>query len=99
MIYNPAFIHFGLAITLNCLIRLRYDKKSKGFSLGRVFSSIFLVLSVGFILQLHYSWTVMAAVCGIMWLRRDIKISYLRSPYWPCYLCLVYGALCPRGNG
>lgn len=77
MIYNPAFIHFGSAITLNCLIRLRYDKNHKGFSLGRVFSSIFLVLSVGFILQLHYSWTVMAAICGIMWLRRDIKISYL----------------------
>lgn len=77
MIYNPAFVHFGSAITLNCLIRLRNNKNQRGFSLGRVFSSIFLVLSVGFVLQLHYSWTVMAAICGIMYLRRDIKISYL----------------------
>lgn len=81
MIYNPAYIHFGSAIVLNCLIRLRASRyaKNKGSvgAIGRIFSSLFLVLAVGFILQLHYSWTVVAAICGILWLRRDIKVSYI----------------------
>lgn len=79
MIYNPAYIHLGSALVLNCLIRLRSSRypKNHGGGIGRIFSSLVLVLSIGFILQLHYSWTLMAAICGIMYLRRDIKISYI----------------------
>lgn len=85
MLYNPAYLLFGSALALNCLVRLRRVKNSdRGllhhhhtpFELGRFLSSFFLVLAIGFCLQLHFSWPVLAATTGILYLRRDIKVSY-----------------------
>ena len=77
MLYNPAYIHFGSAIVFNALVRLRVERNNPVSSGGgRIMSSMFVILGIGFILQLHYSWTVIAAICFFMWLRRDIKVSY-----------------------
>lgn len=47
------------------------------FDLGRFFSSMVLVLAIGFCLELHFSWPVLVAIVGLMYLRGDIKISYV----------------------
>ena len=89
MLYNPAYLLFGSTLTLNTLVRLRNDSSNRRahsalncgrgleFNLGRFINSLLLVLAIGFCLQLHFSWPVLAAMVGIMWLRRDIKISYV----------------------
>lgn len=85
MLYNPAYLLLGSTLTLNTLVRLRNDKSNRRvhggraleFNLGRFINSLLLVLAIGFCLQLHFSWPVLAAMVGIMWLRRDIKISYV----------------------
>lgn len=88
MLFNPAYLLFGSTLALNALVRLRneqsrsYARMSHGnrmhlsFDLGRFCSSMILVLAIGYCMQLHFSWTVLAALAGIMYLRRDIKISY-----------------------
>lgn len=85
MLYNPAYLLLGSTLTLNTLVRLRNDKSNRRvhggraleFNFGRFINSLLLVLAIGFCLQLHFSWPVLAAMVGIMWLRRDIKISYV----------------------
>ncbi len=79
MLYNPAYLSLGAAIVLNCLVRLRNDRDlvARGGFVGRFFCSMFLVLAIGFCLQLHFSWPVLVAMVGLMWLRRDIKVSYV----------------------
>lgn len=79
MLYNPAYLALGSALAINCLIRLRSPKYggAEMSALARFILSLLLVLSVGYCLQLHFSWPVLAAAIGIMWLRRDLKVSYL----------------------
>ncbi len=89
MLYNPAYLLFGSTLTLNTLVRLRNDSSNRRahsalnrgrgleFNLGCFINSLLLVLASGVCLQLHFSWPVLAAMVGIMWLRRDIKISYV----------------------
>lgn len=75
LLYNPSYLSFGAAVFLNMLVRLR---KGQELSNKRRFTySLVLALSVGFCLQFHFSWPVLVALCGVLWLRRDIKISYL----------------------
>ena len=79
MLYNPAYLSIGTALAFNCLIRLRspkYGVPELTYAL-RFALSLLLVLAVGYCLQLHFSWPVLAATIGIMWLRRDLKVSYL----------------------
>lgn len=78
MLYNPAYLSIGSAIAINCLIRLRspkYGALELSYA-ARFTLSLVLVLAVGYCLQLHFSWPVLAATIGIMWLRRDLKVSY-----------------------
>ncbi len=78
MLYNPAYLALGSAAAFNCLIRLRSPKygATELSAVGRFVLSLILVLAVGYCLQLHFSWPVLAATIGIMWLRRDLKVSY-----------------------
>ena len=44
---------------------------------GRFFYSALAVLGIGWCLQFHFSWPVLLALCGLLWLRKSIKVSYL----------------------
>lgn len=78
--YNPSYLCFGATLVLNSLVNLRCDE-GKGQSSqsykGRFFYSALAVLGIGWCLQFHFSWPVLLALCGLLWLRRSIKVSYL----------------------
>lgn len=79
MLFNPAYISFGAALCFNALIRLARengDPEHQMSERSRFVWTLLLVLSVGFCMQLHFSWPVLAATIGIMWLRKDIKVNY-----------------------
>lgn len=75
LLYNPSYLSFGAAIFLNMLIRMRRGQELSFKQ--RFLCSAVMVLSVGFCLQFHFSWPVLVALSGILWLRRDLKVSYL----------------------
>lgn len=80
MLYSPAYLTFCAPLVLNCLLRLRYDYHDHYHdknSRHRVFPSFFLIIAFGMIMQLHFSWPVLVVGALILWLRRDIKVSYL----------------------
>ena len=80
MLYSPAYLTFCAPLVLNCLLRLRYDYHDHYHdknSRHRVFPSFFLIIAFGMIVQLHFSWPVLVVGALILWLRRDIKVSYL----------------------
>lgn len=80
MLYSPAYLTFFAPLVLNCLLRLRYDYHDHYHdknSRHRVFPSFFLIIAFGMIVQLHFSWPVLVVGALILWLRRDIKVSYL----------------------
>lgn len=79
MLYNPAYLTFCAPLVLNCLIRLRnerHEHRMRDSGAGRFFASAILVIAIGMVVQLHFSWPVLVAGAGILWLRRDIKVSY-----------------------
>lgn len=79
MLYNPAYLTFCAPLVLNCLIRLRNERheyRMRESGAGRFFASAILVIALGMVVQLHFSWPVLVAGAGILWLRRDIKVSY-----------------------
>ena len=80
MLYSPAYLTFCAPLVLNCLLRLRYDYHDHYHdknSRHRVFPSFFLIIAFGMMMQLHFSWPVLVVGALILWLRRDIKVSYL----------------------
>ena len=80
MLYSPAYLTFCAPLVLNCLLRLRYDYHDHYHdknSRNRVFPSFFLIIAFGMMMQLHFSWPVLVVGALILWLRRDIKVSYL----------------------
>lgn len=77
MLFNPAFIPLGGALILNMLIRLRYERDKRDGGLNRFICSILLMLGLGFCMQLHFSWPLIVILIGMLWLRRDIKVSYI----------------------
>lgn len=77
MLFNPAFVPFGAAVILNALVRLRYVRDEKGNGFNRFLCSLMMMLGFGFCMQLHFSWPLLVIMIGTMWLRRDIKVSYL----------------------
>lgn len=80
MLYSPAYLTFCAPLVLNCLLRLRYDYHDHYHdknSRHRVFPSFFLIIAFGMIVQLHFSWPVLVVGALILWLRLDIKVSYL----------------------
>ena len=80
MLYSPAYLTFCAPLVLNYLLRLRYDYHDHYHdknSRHRVFPSFFLIIAFGMIVQLHFSWPVLVVGALILWLRRDIKVSYL----------------------
>ena len=76
LVYNPAYLSFGAAVFLNMLVRLRAYSHRLPYS-TIFFSSMMLALSAGYCLQLHFSWPVLVVLCGVLYLRKDIKISFL----------------------
>lgn len=77
LIYNPSYLSLGAALCLNMLIRLRRDSQHKASATSTVICSILLMLSIGWCVQFHFSWPVLVALCGLLWLRRSIKVSYI----------------------
>lgn len=75
LIYNPSYLSFGAALFLNMLVRLRSSHDISG--LTRFACSLLLALACGFCLQFHFSWPVLVALSGVLWLRCEIKISYV----------------------
>ncbi len=76
LLYNPSYLSFGAALVLNMLVRLR---KAPGMeqSFWQSFAcSMFLTLGVGWCLQLHFSWPVLVALTGLMWLLRAIRFNF-----------------------
>ena len=76
LLYNPSYLALGAAIFLNMLVRLRVRGHKVSYATAFL-SSLMLSLSAGFCLQLHFSWPVLVAICGILYLRRDITISFV----------------------
>ncbi len=76
LLYNPSYLAFGSAVFLNMLVRIRRKGRDVPY-LTAFLASVMLSLSAGFCLQLHFSWPVLVAICGILYLRRDIRISFL----------------------
>ena len=75
LLYNPSYLSFGATIFLNMLIRLRsYNEISLR---SRFICSVLLVLAGGWCLQFHYSWPVLGALFFILYIKNNIKISYL----------------------
>lgn len=76
LVYNPAYLSFGAAVFFNMLVRLRADSRRLPYS-SVFFASMMLSISAGYCLQLHFSWPVLVVLCGVLYLRKDIKISFL----------------------
>lgn len=85
VLYNQAYLLFGSVLVLNALVHLRSidgnrgsrSGRTKGFNLGRFFYTLILVLAIGYCFQLQLSWPILVIITLFMWLRRDIKISYI----------------------
>lgn len=78
LVYNPTYLSFGAALCLNMLVRLRAsDINNKKPSIARFSYSLLLMLSIGWCLQLHFSWPVLVALIGLLWLKKSIKVSYI----------------------
>lgn len=79
LVYNPSYLSFGAAVALNMLVRLRRRDDLRGAAQSRTgifFCSLLLTLGVGWCMQLHFSWPVLVALTGIMWLLRRIRFSF-----------------------
>lgn len=85
VLYNQAYLLFGSVLALNALVHLRSrdsnsrsrSRRSGGFDLGSFFYTFILVLAIGYCFQLQFSWPILVAITLFMWLRRDIKFSYI----------------------
>ena len=75
LVYNPSYLSFGAALVLNMLVRLRREGGAASFW-GTFVCSLLLTLGVGWCLQLHFSWPVLPALTGILWLRRSIRFNF-----------------------
>lgn len=76
LVYNPTYLSFGAALCLNMLVRLKADNNKKP-SIVRFCCSVLLMLSIGWCAQLHFSWPVLVALTGLLWLKKSIKLSYV----------------------
>lgn len=77
MLYNPAYLPLGACAFFCGLTHIRNDSEAHTSILGRIWWSCLCVLGIGWCLQFHFSWPVLLFVAGIMWLRKDIKVSYV----------------------
>jgi len=68
MLYNLAYLFFCSAVHFYTEFHLR-EKSSFWLTFGHV-------ISVGLVIQLHYSWPLLVMVFGYLFLRGVIKISY-----------------------
>lgn len=76
MLYNPAYLPVGACAFFCALTHIRNDNENRVSAFGRVFWSMLAVLGIGWCLQFHFSWPVLLFVAGLMWLRKDVKVSY-----------------------
>lgn len=92
VLYNPAYLSFGAALALSMLVRLRKAGQAKlPFSQCFVYSML-LTLATGWCLQLHFSWPVLVALSGLLWLTRSIQFSFTGLF---CGLLLLAASLIP----
>jgi hypothetical protein len=68
MLYNPAYLFFCSALHFYTAFHLR-EKSSFWLTFGHV-------VSVGLVMQLHYSWPLLVMVSGYLFVRGVIKINY-----------------------
>lgn len=73
--FNVAYLCFGSTLLLWALVSLRAENQISKF--WRFWWSAIAAIAVGICLQFHFSWPVLVALSGILYLRKDIKISYL----------------------
>lgn len=77
MLYNPAYLPVGACAFFCGIVHLRNDNEAHISVIGRVWWSMLSVLGIGWCLQFHFSWPVLLFIAGIMWLRGDLKVSYV----------------------
>lgn len=77
MLYNPAYLPVGACAFFCAIAHLRNDNEANTSVVGRFLWSVLSVLGIGWCLQFHFSWPVLLFIAGIMWLRKDLKVSYV----------------------
>ena len=68
MLYNPAYLFFCSALHFYTAFHLR-DKSS-------FWLTFWHLVSIGLVMQLHYSWPLLVVVSGYLFIRGVIKINY-----------------------
>ena len=68
MLYNPAYLFFCSALHFYTAFHLR-DRSS-------FWLTFWHVVSIGLVMQLHYSWPLLVVVSGYLFVRGVIKINY-----------------------
>ena len=68
MLYNPAYLFFCSALHFYTAFHLR-DKSS-------FWLTFWHIVSIGLVMQLHYSWPLLVVVSGYLFVRGVIKINY-----------------------
>ncbi len=78
IVYNPSYLALGATLVLNCLVRLRVNANDGicPSAKTRFIATALAVVGIGWCLEFHFSWPVLLAICGILWLKKSIKISY-----------------------
>lgn len=77
MLYNPAYLPLGACLFFTALVHLRNDRENNIGFVGRFLWTVMCALGVGWCIQFHMSWPVLGLIGLIMWIRRDVKISYV----------------------
>lgn len=78
LVYNPSYLSFGAALVLNMIVRLKREEvtEKKPSFIYTFVCSMFLTLGAGWCMQLHFSWPVLVALTGILWLLRGIRFNF-----------------------
>ncbi|MFT5721042.1 MAG: hypothetical protein ACI9W6_001351, partial [Motiliproteus sp.] len=68
LLYNPSYLFFAAALHLWTAFELR-NRPSFGYT-------VLHILAIGFAMQLHYSWPVLAVISTLLFYRKLIHISW-----------------------
>lgn len=70
-----SYVVVAAVLALAFIVYLRNDREVRRSMFGRMLGTMFLVLTMGFYLQLHWFWPVCLFMVLFLWIRRDIKLS------------------------